>query len=328
MNLRIAQGLFYDEWLTELPFDPEKHTARLIRALDSYKAHGILAINVSLQGGNMSYDRDGRVNRVRDHKLGRGKGAHVSAFRSNGSLKPEWMKRALRLQRELDKRGMILNLIYFYQHQDELFEGPETIDRAATLATDWLIDNNCRNVIIEIANEHDVNAYDHGRYIHNRMGHLIDLVKGRFEQKKARFRLPVSASTGGSMRVYDGVRDHADLVIIHGNNRTAEQKRARTAELHKDAAMPGPIYMNEDDNGRDTTLANLAKELASCDAVWESGGSWGYMPWVQLQVFPFRHFTPAKIGRVEDSMPVEQRDPAYFKAVLVHISQLVHKSTL
>ena len=53
MNLRIAQGLFHDEWLIEVPFDPDKHTGRLIAALDIYRAHGIGAISVSLQGGNM-----------------------------------------------------------------------------------------------------------------------------------------------------------------------------------------------------------------------------------------------------------------------------------
>ena len=52
MNLRIAQGLFHDEWMTEVPFDPEVNTNRLIEALDTYKDHGILAISVSLQGGN------------------------------------------------------------------------------------------------------------------------------------------------------------------------------------------------------------------------------------------------------------------------------------
>jgi hypothetical protein len=83
--------------------------------------------------------------------------------------------------------------------------------------------------------------------------------------------------------------------------------------------MPGPIFMNEDDNGRETTLVNLSKELGSLDAVFDSGGSWGYMPWIQLQIFPFRHFQPGKSARVEDAMPVEERNPAYFKAVLEHI---------
>ena len=39
MNLRIAQALFDDEWLTEFPFDPGKNTDGVIAALDIYKAH-------------------------------------------------------------------------------------------------------------------------------------------------------------------------------------------------------------------------------------------------------------------------------------------------
>ncbi len=49
------------------------------------------------------------------------------------------------------------------------------------------------------------------------MGHLIELARSRFNARKATFPLPVSASTGGSMRVFENVRSTADLVIIHGN---------------------------------------------------------------------------------------------------------------
>jgi hypothetical protein len=125
------------------------------------------------------------------------------------------------------------------------------------------------------------------------------------------------------MRVFESVRDNANLVIYHGNNRTPDLKRARTRELVRDPAMPGPIYMNEDDNGRDTTTESLAAELASCDAVFQEGGSWGYMPWRQVQMFPFPFYQPAKTGVVRDDMPVEQRDPAYFKAVLEHVRKLI-----
>ncbi|MGH9842228.1 MAG: hypothetical protein ACREEM_26045 [Blastocatellia bacterium] len=327
MNLRIAQGLFHDEWLTEFPFDPEENTGRLIKALDAYKEHGILAISVSLQGGNAGYNREFQgIKREMDAKPGQGKGALVNAFRPDGSLKEAWMKRLLRLVRELDRRGMILDLMYFYQRQDEVFENTQAIDRAARNATDWLIDNNCRNVIIEIANEHDVATYDHDRYIHKEMGRLIEIARSRFDAKKARFRLPITASTGGSMRVYDGVRDHADLVIIHGNNRTLEEKRARVAELVANPKMPGPIYMNEDDSGRETTPEVLAKELASCDAVFNSGGSWGYMPWRQLQMFPFRFYLPSPGMKVTAEMPVEERDPAYFHVVLEHIRKTVFRA--
>jgi hypothetical protein len=326
MNLRIAQGLFHDEWLTEFPFDPEANTDRLIKALDSYKEHGILAISVSLQGGNAGYNKEFQgIKREMEARFGQGKGALVSAFRPDGSLKDAWMKRLLRLARELDRRGMILDLLYFYQRQDEVFENTQAIDRAAINVTDWLIDHNLRNVIIEIANEHDVRTYDHDRYIHNRMGHLIELVRQRFRERKAAFSLPITASTGGRMNVYDSVRDHADLVIIHGNNRTPEEKKARMAELIADPKMPGPIYMNEDDSGRETTPEVLANELASCDVVFNAGGSWGYMPWRQLQMFPFRFYMPASGMKVTTEMPVEQRDPVYFHAVLEHIRKTVYR---
>jgi len=324
MNLRIAQGLFQDEWLTEFPFDPEANTSRLIAALDTYKAHGILAVNVSLQGGNPGYNREmAEIKRDRAYKGGPGKGAHISAFRPDGSLKPEWMARLLRLQRALDDRGMVLNLMYFYQGQDELFPDPASIERAVVNATDWLIANNCRNVIIEIANEFDIRGWDHDSWIKNNLDKLIELARGRFRERRAGWVLPVSASTGPSTAVIPQIRDHADLVIIHGNNKPVEFKGRRTLELVSDAAMPGPVYMNEDDSGRATTPEVLRNELASCDAVWKAGGSWGYMPWRQTQMFPFRHYMPAKSAKLEAGMTLEESDPAYFKAVLEHIRRLV-----
>lgn len=326
MNLRIAQGLFHDEWLTEFPFDPEKNTDRLIAALDTYKAHGILAINVSLQGGNPGYAKEvPQILRQIAYKFGPGKGAHISGFLPDGSLKPAWLARLKRLQRALDERGMILNLMYFYQGQDEVFTGPDAIRQAVINATDWLIENNCRNVIIEIANEHDVEGWDHDRWIHRHMDELIELARSRFRAKGVDWRLPISASTGGAMRVYDRVRDHADLTIIHGNRRTPEEKRARVEELYRDPRMPGPIYMNEDDSGRETTPEVLAKELASCDAVFFAGGSWGYMPWRQVQMFPFRHYLPAKSSKLRAGMTLEESDPVYFKAVLEHIRKRIFR---
>jgi hypothetical protein len=181
MNLRIAQALFHDEWLTEEAFDPDKHTRRVIAALDTYKAHGILAISVSLQGGNMAYERVSPIRRSREYKLGPGKGSLVSAFLPDGALKKAWMARALRLARELDKRGMILNLMYFYAHQDEVFTGRDAIDRAVANATDWLIENDVRNVIIEIANEYDIKAWDHDRYVFHHMDKLINIARARFD---------------------------------------------------------------------------------------------------------------------------------------------------
>ncbi len=84
--------------------------------------------------------------------------------------------------------------------------------------------------------------------------------------------------------------------------------------------------MDEDINSRDTiTTATLAVQVASLDAVWQSGGSWGYMPWRQVQMFPFRYYLPNCSQKLDDHLPADQRDQAYFCAVLEHIHSLVFK---
>jgi len=319
MNIRVAQALFDDEWLTEVPFNSEANTGRVIAALDTYRENGVLAINVSLQGGNPGYKEV--VSEIqRDHEAspGRGKGALISAFLPDGSLKPAWMRRLLRLQRAINERGMILTLMYFYQGQNGVLRDPAAIQQAVTNATDWLVQNDCRNVIIEIANEFD---WGYDPWIKNHMGELIGLARSRFGPQ---FRLPIGASILG-IGVPDSTRDHADLAIVHGNGRKPEAKRKAVADLFRDPKIPGPIYMDEDDNGRNTTSETFAAQMASVDGVWLSGGSWGYMPWRQVQMFPFRYYLPKCGQKLDDHLPVDERDQAYFCAVLEHIHSLVFR---
>ncbi len=319
MNLRVAQALFDDEWLTEASFSPDANTDRVIAALDTYRKYGILAINVSLQGGNPGYgDEVPKIKRDHEASLGPGKGALISAFLPDGSLKPAWMRRLLRLQRALDYRGMILTLIYFYQGQNGVLRDSDAVRRAVVNATDWLVKNNCRNVIIEVANEFD---WGYDPWIKSHMGELIELARSRFGPG---FRLPVGASILG-IGIPDLTRSHADLTIVHGNGLAPEEKRKDIADLLTDSSVPGPIYMDEDNNGKNTTVATLALQIASLDAVWESGGSWGYMPWRQVQMFPFRYYLPTCGQKLADRLPLEQRDQAYFCAVLEHIHALVFR---
>jgi hypothetical protein len=316
MNLRIAQALFHDEWLTEGTVDPDQNTDRVIAALDTYRQHGILAINVSLQCGNPGYNREvPEIKRANAAKAGPGKGFLCSAFLPDGAMKPAWQQRLLRLARALDERGMILDLMYFYQSQDEVLKDPQAIRNAVRNATDFLIDNNLRNVIIEIANEQDVRGWDHELYIERDMGELMEIARERFLLKNAAFRLPISASSGPSMKLFDSTTVHADLTIIHGNNRRIDEKYSRTKALYGHPLAPGPILMNEDDNGRETSEENLRNELASCDAVWDGGGSWGYMPWRQTQMYPFRYYDPSG----------DSQDERYFRAVLEHIRKKVFR---
>jgi hypothetical protein len=322
MNVRVAQGLFHDEWLTEVPFDADKNTNALIAALDFYKAHGVLMVNVSLQGGQAGYDpKVNGVERQNGYKFGREQGTYVSAFRADGSLKGPWVDRLDRLLRAAAERGMFVNVMYFYQGQDESFDGPPAIQAAARNITQWFLDKGHRNVLIDVANEYDLrDRWDFDRYIPNHAHELVTqvakLLRGR------RSLIPVTASSDGRMQFPEPIMTASDVILIHGNNRTIEQKEARAAEL---ASAQKPVLMNEDDNGRASTQANLKGDLASCDIFFGQAGGWGYMPWVQAQRFPFRYL-PSRGNVVRDEDPEAGRDMAYFHAVLDHIASLTLKN--
>lgn len=323
MNLRLAQALFHDEWLTERPFDPARNTSQVIEALDFYKRHGVLAINVSLQGGDPGYSAEvNGIARQNGAKFGDKGGLLVSAYQPDGSLKPEWMARLERLLRAADEKGMFVCVMYFYQGQDEIFDSAEAIEAAARNVTDWLIDHKFRNVIIDVANEWDLQGdrWDQGAYIPENVSGLVERIRERFQAKRADFTLPIGASTSGRMLYPAPLATVCDLVLLHGNGRPPQEKSDRARQYSKPFVRP--ILMNEDDNGRQTTVANLAKEKASCDAMFKFGAGWGYMPFVQAQRFPF-HFMPGPSPEFTDQTPAAERDAAYFHAVLDHVARLV-----
>jgi hypothetical protein len=321
MNIRLVQALYHDEWLTSKSFDPEANTDAVIAALDFYKAHGVLMINVSLQGGQAGYDHQiYGLDRSNGYRYGPEKGTHVSAFKPDGSLKADWLRRLDRLLSAADKRGMVVNLMYFYQGQDELFESTEAIHQAARNITNWLIEKKYRNVIIDIANEWDLpgDRWDFASYIPENILQLIQQTRDCFQRRRADYALPISASSDGRMNYPESFLASVDLVLLHGNGRTPLQKSQRATNFKN---WERPILMTEDDNGRTSTTAHLAAELASCDIFFERGAGWGYMPWVQAQRYPFRYM-PAPSAEVRDEMPEMERDMVYFHAVLDHIAEL------
>src|SRR5262249_36802775 len=151
-------------------------------------------------------------------------------------------------------------------------------------------------------------------YIPEHVLQLIQEAHDAFQSKHADFAAPISVSSDGRMNYPESFLKSVDLVLLHGNSRTPEQKQKRAAEVK---SWERPILMSEDDNGRPSTTGHLAKELASCDIFFERAAGWGYMPWVQAQRFPFRYM-PAATTEVRDDMPEADRDMAYFHAVLEH----------
>lgn len=260
LNSRMIQAIFDDENPTTAVhwrypdtgvWDPERNVTEFIAALPVYAEKGLRAVTVGLQGG-----WPGTI------PFGDNQPPIVTAFNSDGSIKPAWLDRLDRVIRAADQHGIVVIVGLFYFGQDHRLANETAVIAATDAVTAWLDANAYTNILVEINNEADV-AYDHAILRPARVSELITRVRQR-----SGGRLKVSTSLGGGKIPTADMVSASDYVLLHGNGRNAsgvasmvDQVRAMTAWQ----AAPKPIVFNEDS----TSIANL-------DSAVSKRASWGY----------------------------------------------------
>ena len=318
--VRVTQGIFDDEWLSERAYDPAANTNRLIEQLDVYKQHGVGGIVVGLQGGDPGYAREvNGVGRGASADLGEKSGALVSAYNPDGSLKDEWMARLDRLISAANQRGLVVCLVLFQQDQDESLASREAIVAAAGNIARHLIETNARNVMLDVADAWDEpeGHWDHRRFIPRYVEYLIRAVRDEFQH--AAFTLPIGASSGSGMLYPMSLARLCDMVLLQGDGRTAADKLARSRQFKQ---YGRPVLMVSDSNGEMSTTAELEREQAIAEAYMLGASGWSYVPARTANRFPFS-YRLADSAAIEDSWPDAKRHPAYFRAMLEQIARIV-----
>lgn len=265
MNARMVQGVFDDlnsetaaRWAYPDTgrWDPERNVREFLAAMPIWRAHGLLAFTINFQGGSPEgYSRNQPwIN---------------SAFRGDGSLRPDYLERMQRIIDFADELGLVVVLGYFYFGQDERLSDERAVLRATDEATQWVLDHGWRNVIVEVNNECNV-RYDHPILQPARVHELIERVKRM--KANAGHRLLVSTSYGGGRIPDANVVQASDFILLHGNG---VHLPARIAEMVRETrAVPGytpkPIFFNEDDHFNFEVPANNFTA-----AIGEYAG-WGY----------------------------------------------------
>ena len=293
MNSRMTNAVFDDANPVTRPlwaypdtgeWDAERNTDEFIAQLPTYRAHGLLAVTVNLQGGSPTgYYREAGFREIMaarrmeasDDVMWAGLPSpasqpwHNSAFAPDGSLKPAYMSRAKRIASACDELGMVVILGYFYFGQDERLTDEAAVCHAVDEATQWVLQSGYGNVLIEINNETNVPRYEHEILQPHRVAELIDRARSH---KLDGQRLLVGTSYGGGRVPDDDVVAASDYIMLHGNGVT---KPARIAEMVKQTrALPSytakPILFTEDDHfAFDEPDNNFLSALSAY-------ASWGY----------------------------------------------------
>jgi hypothetical protein len=243
MNSRMIQGVFDDtnpETATRWAYpdtghwDPERNTREFLAAMPSWRAHGLLAFTINIQGGS-------------PEGYSKNQPWHNSGFTPDGELKPAYMDRLGRIFDFADELGMVVILGLFYFGQDQRLRDEAAVVRAVDNTAAWILDSGWRNIVIEVNNECNVPRYDHEILRPDRIHELIERVKGTTH---AGNRLIVGTSYGGGTVAGGNVVRSSDFILMHGNGVSEPDRIARMVQEVKEIPgwHPMPVLFNEDDH--------------------------------------------------------------------------------
>src|SRR5215467_2909709 len=125
-NSRMVQGIFDDRnsetrgrWnYPHRPWDPERNTREFIDAMPLWRAKGLLAFTINLQGAS-------------PEGYSRTQPWVTSAFETNGSLRSDYTSRLERILDRADALGIVAIVGFFYQGQERQMDDEPSVMRAA-----------------------------------------------------------------------------------------------------------------------------------------------------------------------------------------------------
>lgn len=254
MNARFIQGVFDDQadparfarWGYE-QWDPDKNTDDLIAALPEWYRYGLRAFTVGFQGGGPCFTIDNRT--IENNPFGE----------DGTTLDPAYAARMDRLIRAADALGMVVIVSYFYGDQTRNLRDGRAVRNAVTTASRWLKEGGYTNVIIEVANEHDIPPFQQHPLLFHPQGvaMLIDLARSESGG------MPVGCSgKGGS--IFREIAEASDVILIHGNGCSRQRLYNMIYEI-RGWQLDRPIVCNED-----------SQAIGQMAVTYKTRTSWGY----------------------------------------------------
>ena len=250
------------------PWDPERNTSEFIAALPLYRSRGLTSIAFNVQGGSpMGY--------------GWHQPWHTSGYTPDGRLLPDYKSRLLRVLDATDANGMVAVLGYFYVSATPALADEAAFVRATDEITDLVCDGGYTHVLIEVANEADIQSWEQEIIKPARSHELVARVQSRSKGrvKTPAGRLLVSTSFATPAPIPERLLQTADYVLYHGNGlATPQAVHTRARQIRATSGYRGqPLLINEDDH------FDFDKPENNLLAAVEEYSGWGYFDYRQIR---------------------------------------------
>ena len=222
------------------------NTDNLIAALPEWYRYGLRAITVGFQGGWPVHCVD--VTEIDNNPFGID-GLH---------LDEAYADRMDRIIRATDELGMVCIVSMLYWAQTNRFEHRSAVTNAIQTGCRFLKDQGYTNVIIEVANEYNIQPFETHPIVHSPEG-MVSLIRLARESSGG-----MLTGASGGIRLDPIVAEESDIFLIHCNGLTQGGCYTHMNNAHE-IAGDKPVLCNED-----------SPCYSHLDAGLETYTSWGY----------------------------------------------------
>ena len=208
-NSRMANAIADDEnpatrgaWsYADGDWDAERSTREFIAALPAYRAHGLLAVCLNIQGGSpqgYSWHQPWKI----------------GGFTADGTIKPAWAARLDKVIKACDGLGMAVILGLFYGKQSGTLTDEAAVKAAVTNTVDWLLRHERRPTCCSRSATRSTcrTCWPIPSSPPQRCHELIELAK-----KRSQGKLLVSTSLITIDAPPEAILAAADFLLPHGN---------------------------------------------------------------------------------------------------------------
>lgn len=256
MNARMVQATV-DHTDQAPSWDAEANTQSFIDHLRHYRAHGLNAITVNLQGGL--------------YRRSFGESYDAGGWNPDGSVRTAHRDRMISVIEAMLDLDMVPIVGLFYFRQDQILLNESAVRTAVDNAASFLAPYKS-SIIVEVINEASHSFVTHSILQTDRVHELVDeLVADGFY---ASFSL-----TPGAMPTVAQLGS-AQVVLLHGNNQSPAGTKApgiATMVANAKSRFPGkPILFNEDGPSDANTSYTASQYIANLNAAVANGAGWGY----------------------------------------------------